>query len=324
VKHIFIDTNIYLNLYDYSKDDIKRLQALVDLQKSSKLSLYINTQTRNEFYRNREKKIKQTLGSPQFNLPNFTIPRLASQYSQEVNQLQQLFNDFKKDYEALRDKIINDAKGYKLQADSLVGALFCQPVTLSDEVYTNAQKRFARGDPPGKQGSLGDALHWEHLLKAIPDGENLIFITNDGDWISFFDSSKMSQFLLMEWEKRKKSTITLYKNLSSFFKKEFPEIKLDEPNYRQDLLINELRESHNFDRSREILAELIQYLDRLTDQQIIEIIRISLDNFQVYGAHQYSPDLIGHRLHKMLSYIGDVTLLTHELEKEIKSKFPPQ
>lgn len=324
MKHIFIDTNIYLNLYDYSKDDIKRLQALVDLQKSSKLSLYINTQIRNEFYRNRENKIKQTLDSPQFNLPNFTIPRLASQYSQEANQLKQLFNDFKKDYEALRDKIINDAKGYKLQADSLVGALFSQPVTLSDEVYTNAQKRLARGDPPGKQGSLGDALHWEHLLEKVPHSKSLIFITNDGDWISSFDNSKMSQFLLIEWEKRKKSTITLYKNLSSFFKQEFPEIKLDEPNYRQDLLINELRESHNFDRSREILAELMQYLDRLTDQQIIEIIRISLDNFQVYGAHQYSPDLIGHRLHKMLSYIHDVTLLTHELEKEIKSKFPPQ
>lgn len=324
MKHVFIDTNIYLNLYDYSKDDIKKLQALVDLQRSSKLNLYINAQLRNEFYRNRETKIKQTLDNPQFNVSNFTIPQLASQYSQEANQLKQLFNDFKKDYEALRDKIINDAKGYKLQADSLVGALFCQPVTLSDEVYTNAQKRFARGDPPGKQGSLGDALHWEHLLEKVPHSKSLIFITNDGDWISSFDNSKMSQFLLMEWKERKKSTITLYKNLSSFFKQEFPEIKLDEPNYRQDLLINELRESHNFDRSREILAELMQYLDRLTDQQIIEIIRISLDNFQVYGAHQYSPDLIGHRLHKMLSYIHDVTLLTHELEKEIKSKFPPQ
>jgi len=66
----------------------------------------------------------------------------------------------------------------------------------------------------------------------------------------------------------------------------------------------------------------MQYLDRLTDQQIIEIIGISLDNFQVYGAHQYSPDLIGHRLHKMLSYIGDVTLLTHELEKEIQKNYP--
>lgn len=324
MKHVFIDTNIYLNLYDYSKDDIKKLQALVDLQRSSKLNLYINTQLRNEFYRNRETKIKQTLDNPQFNVPNFTIPQLASQYSQEAKQLGQSFNCFKKNCEALRNKITNDAKGYKLQADSLVSALFSYPITLSNDVCTNAQKRLARGDPPGKQGSLGDALHWEHLLKEVPHGESLIFITNDGDWISFFDNSKMSQFLLMEWKERKKSTITLYRNLSSFFKQEFPEIKLDEPNYRQNLLINELRESHSFDRSREILAELMQYLDRLTDQQIIEIIRISLDNFQVYGAHQYSPDLIGHRLHKMLSYIGDVTLLTHELEKEIKSKFPPQ
>ena len=75
MKHVFIDTNIYLNLYDYSKDDIKKLQALVDLQRSSKL--------------NRETKIKQTLDNPQFNVSNFTIPQLASQYSQEANQLRQ-------------------------------------------------------------------------------------------------------------------------------------------------------------------------------------------------------------------------------------------
>ena len=89
MKHVFIDTNIYLNLYDYSKDDIKKLQALVDLQRSSKLNLYINAQLRNEFYRNRETKIKQTLDNPQCNVSHFTIPQLASQYSQEANQLRQ-------------------------------------------------------------------------------------------------------------------------------------------------------------------------------------------------------------------------------------------
>jgi hypothetical protein len=52
------------------------------------------------------------------------------------------------------------------------------------------------GNPPGKQGSLGDAINWEALLAEVPDGEDLYLIADDRDYLSVLNENKPKEFLV--------------------------------------------------------------------------------------------------------------------------------
>ena len=299
MKHVFIDTNVYLNLYSYSDDDIQKLQALVDFQNSNRIRLYINSQTKDEFYRNRHTKIKETLEQFKVNA-SLSVPRLFDQYDDEVNGFRMAAKSLNECCKNIIDRVRQDIANNALQTDKLIKKLLHNPGEISDVIVKKAERRMLRGNLPGKKGSLGDAIHWEYLLEKVPDGEQIIIITEDKDWSSVHLKEECNELLNMEWRDKKNGDIKLYAKLASFFSKEFPEIKLDEPNYRLDMLIEDLSSSRSFDRTREILAEMMQYQDKLTDSQAKLIAEAATTNFQIYGAHEYSPSLVGERLHKLL------------------------
>ncbi len=135
------------------------------------------------------------------------------------------------------------------------------------------------GNPPGKEGSLGDAISWEALLKSVPSGEDLYFIADDRDYVSVLDENKFKQFLTEEWMERKQSKIVFYRRLSSFFKDAFPQIKIA-TELEKELLIRNLAASASFAQTHSVLAKLSKFTE-FTPSQLNEIVEAAISNDQI-------------------------------------------
>ncbi len=59
--HVFLDANVYLRFYKLSDADVKELGQLVTLVKSGEVKLYLTEQSRDEFNRNRDEAIAESL-----------------------------------------------------------------------------------------------------------------------------------------------------------------------------------------------------------------------------------------------------------------------
>src|ERR1019366_701494 len=92
--HLFIDTNAFLSFFAYTKDDVEELKKLASLIKTKQLKLYLTEQVRDEFYRNREKKLHDSIaqfeagGGSRGGVPRFMIdyPQIAD-YNKSLNEL---------------------------------------------------------------------------------------------------------------------------------------------------------------------------------------------------------------------------------------------
>lgn len=306
MKYVFIDANVYLSFYEYSDDDLNKLQALVNFQNTRKLKVINNRQLYDEFKRNREARIQSAIS--QFSSPSVgKIPRLFDQYKDDNKELRNLVDKAEKLHEGLLTQISTAVESYSLTADNLVKELFKSVKDeRNQELLTKAKERVSFGNPPGKRGSLGDAYHWEHLLSEVPNEHDLAIVTGDKDWISPVSGLRLNDYMRQEWEEKKKSKIKLYRTIREYFGNEYPDIKLD-GKYQQDLWIDNLMESGSFDRSRSVLLRL-SGLGDFTDEQLQKIVRASIDNSQIYNAHEYSPDVVGGRLWDILGdRVPDVT-----------------
>jgi hypothetical protein len=174
-----------------------------------------------------------------------------------------------------------DIAAEKLKADLLIGSLFglAHRIETTDALFAAASRRVALGNPPGKAGSLGDALNWEALLVEVPTNEDLHFITDDRDYSSALDSAAMNPFLVKEWKERKESNLWFYKNLSAFFRDHYPNIKL-EMESQKGALIEALANSPTFASTHAIVAGLSKHAD-FTPEQANGIVNAANTNSQV-------------------------------------------
>ncbi|KUJ76143.1 hypothetical protein AVO45_12560 [Ruegeria marisrubri] len=58
---LFIDTNVYLDFFRLKQDSLEELRKLVELIKAGKISLLSTNQLKDEYLRNRDSVISQTL-----------------------------------------------------------------------------------------------------------------------------------------------------------------------------------------------------------------------------------------------------------------------
>src|SRR5262249_48306954 len=145
-------------------------------------------------------------------------------------------------------------------ADHIIQELFEKAIMLktTEELIDKARLRMQVGNPPGKDGSLGDAISWEVLLEALPEKQHLLFVADDRDYVSVLDDNKFKEFLLAEWAERKQSNIVFYRRLSAFFKDVFPEIKIASE-LEKELLIRNLAASGSFAQTHSALARLSKF-----------------------------------------------------------------
>ena len=278
--HLFIDTNIYLGFYHLSSDDLEELNKLAVLLEEEKVTLYVTDQVVNEFNRNREAKIADSLKRLKDQHLNLQFPQFCKDYP-EYEKLREQQKQYEKDHKALIEKLTADIESNNLKADKTIAALFEQAnvLTMEPKIVEKARLRMQVGNPPGKDGSLGDAISWELLLKAVPQGEDIYFITDDKDYVSVLDDESIKEFLGDEWEEAKNSEVICYKRLAFFFKEKFPNIKLA-TELMKELQIQRLVSSASFLTTHAAIAKLSNYAD-FTADQINSMALAAIENSQV-------------------------------------------
>lgn len=279
--YLFIDTNILLSFYHFKSDDLEELRKLRVLLSRQEIVLILTHQVAAEFSRNRENKIADAIKHLRDQKLNLQFPQLCKDYK-EYQNLREYQKQYEKEHSALLEKIIEDVERHKLKADKIFDELteLAKVVWTSDDILKRARLRMELGNPPGKNGSLGDAINWEILLKTVPNTEDLFFISDDKDYCSPVNADNFSKFLLSEWHEQKQSKIFYYKQLSGFFKEKFPDIKLASE-LDKDYLIRELSGSNCFSTTRKVIAKLRRYFD-FTPTQLNAIVDAAISNSQVY------------------------------------------
>jgi hypothetical protein len=278
--HLFIDTNVLLSFYHFTGDDLEELKKLTVLLEQKKLHLYFPAQIDSELRRNREGKIADALKKLKDQHLNLQFPQICKDYP-EYGKLRELQKAYETHHTELLNKLSEDITHFALKADGIIVQLFklAESVACTDAVVRRARDRCDLGNPPGKDGSLGDAVIWEALLSAVPEKTNLHFITDDKDYCSALDENAFSGFLSDEWRGKKKSNLVFYKRISVFFKEHFPDIKLA-AELEKDLLIEDFTNSSSFARTHEVVAKLSKYAD-FTPAQLNAIVSATLSNSQI-------------------------------------------
>lgn len=282
--NLFIDTNIFLSFYHFSSDDLEELNKLSVLVREEEVSLLLPEQVVTEFWRNRANKISDALERLQRQQLSLQFPQLCKEY-EEYEKLRECCKEYQENYAKLVEKLRGDIDAQSLKADSTIEQLFglATRVPTTEEILEAARLRCEIGNPPGKAGSLGDAINWEALLEAVDIGSELYFISDDKDYCSPLDHNKLDPFLLDEWQTTNESQLFFYRRLSGFFREKFPDIKFASE-LEKDLLIRELADSSSFEETHVVVGKLaMQSMSSdFSPAQVNDIVSAAVTNNQVY------------------------------------------
>jgi len=176
---IYIDTNIFIGLY---QDALDRIDTLDEIAKQSQ-HFITTSQTINEFHRNRitviNKLIKRLDESTKF---DFSYPSLIRDLPECKELL--VIRDQIKDKSSTIIKYLKLAKNIN---QDLVGqkivSILNNPLTIqcsiSNQLIEKAQQRKLLGNPPSSKDkiTIGDEVIWEALLSNVQ--EDLIIVSRD-------------------------------------------------------------------------------------------------------------------------------------------------
>jgi predicted nucleic acid-binding protein len=279
--HVFVDTNIFLSLYAFTDDNIEELKKLIALIKQGELKIYISTMVNQEFHRNRDKKIQESLGNFEKFSTSLSIPRFMEHHG-EVKELQSLLKESREKHASLIEKSKAEIANLNLAADKLFLELTeaATLIAISEEMDACARRRLDRGNPPGKDGSLGDRLNWEMLLSEVPANEDLHILSRDKDFSSPWGSDVPNSFLSMEWKARKNATLSLYPGLRSFVKKHYPAIELA-ADIEKKFAIKSLVESTSWQKTHAAISKLAPLITDFSKEEANEIFRALLENSEI-------------------------------------------
>jgi predicted nucleic acid-binding protein len=257
--HVFIDTNILLNFFHYSKDELDALNNVFASHKHGSATVYLTEQVCNEFKRNRESKIKDAL--KRFKDSRFTpqFPSFMKGY-EEYGEIRHLSGQLQELQKTILEKVDKDISEETLLADRLIGEIFGKQkvVAVTEPIYQTAFMRLSLGNPPGKNNSLGDAVNWTILLESVPDNEDLHIISEDGDFYSALDEGRVHPFLLDEWKRTKGAALFAYRTLSAFMEEHFDGVAFAFDKDKE-ALIEALRTAGAFAVTHSLIAKLENY-----------------------------------------------------------------
>jgi hypothetical protein len=279
--NLFIDTNIFLSFYHLSGEDIESLKKLTEHVEKKVVKLFVPTQVREEFQRNRGNKIKDAMEA--FSKASFKVsyPAFCKNYD-EYAELQEKLKEANKIHAGLLKKAMTDIKGQSLKADQIINELLekATDIPFSDKLFGLALRRYRLGNPPGKKKStVGDEMNWEALLESVPMGDDICIVSDDSDFSSPIEPDQVDPYLQNEWEKKKKGQVHFYRSLSSFFNVNLPKIQLANAT-QTDELIQRLASSGSFATTHSAIASLSKVSD-FSAQQVEQLIEAAELNSQI-------------------------------------------
>jgi hypothetical protein len=327
--HVFIDTNVLLSFYAFTNDDLEQLKKLSGLIKSGDLALYLSTHSRDEFQRNREAKLSETLR--QFEkVGQVAVPRFMEGYA-ELKDFQIAGDTLKKARNTLIQHAREEAAKNGLAADKLVNQLFLTGLIKVEASHiSKAKERLLLGNPPGKSGSIGDRIHWEMLLSKVPKGATLHIVSKDGDYQSALSADRPHQFLVDEWAERMKGDLRLHDEIKPFLTKHFPEIKLS-TDIEKQAAIEQLVNSGSFSSTHNAVAKLSSLKETLTFNEIVKLLQATIANNQiswiasdtdVYNFYRSIVDPVFDKLNTELQAHADKTFHIKTVAKAADEEVP--
>lgn len=316
--HLFIDTSTFLTFYAYTSDDLEELKKVAGLIKASKLKLYIPEQVADEFHRNREGKLAESLTAFLGGGVSKTIPRFMVHYP-EAKEFGDALKAFQQAREKLAEKARRDAAERLLPADDVFAKIIeaAGLIPASEAIMQQANRRRLRGNPPGKKDSVGDQINWEVLLEQVPSGEDLHIVTKDDDYASALAMDSPHQFLQAEWEQRKGSLIYLHRQLRPFLNAKFSNIKLA-VDIEKQVAIDALIYSGSFSTTHKSINDLKPYLNDLKWPEVEQIFEAGISNSQIswIGTDQ---DVNEFYRTLMMNFFNKTTA---EMDAELEKLFP--
>lgn len=278
--NVFIDTNVLLDFFRMSSGDLEEIRKVARLSANNRITLLINDFILDEFTRNREGVIAKSIS--EFNKSKIELhrPNIIRGHAESL-ELEQIQKRFKELVKILSDRAVTEAHSISTKADLVIGELF-ESATINkviDPIIGKAFQRVSLGRPPGKEGSHGDAIHWEWLLHHVPKGEDLYLISRDGDFESHISEGLLASYLQSEWKSTKESQCTLYRSLADFLNEHFADIKLADE-IDKYITIERLERSPNFATTHNAIKDLIG-IDDYTPTELQKIINAYLSNNQI-------------------------------------------
>lgn len=211
---IFIDTNIYLDYYKNSGNVLVSLEKLERfIRENKRAKLLLPQQIRDEFLRNRNNVIKKSLKA-------IRQTTLFSDYSSGNKCIVKKLHSIKKQAQKLTDRIEKDFSSRNSKINKTIKLLFSLAETgiESNELFARAHKRIIKGNPPGKNGSIGDAIVWEIILEQYFK-QPIYIVSRDCDWKDELDKDELKSFLLNEWREKSKRKIQIFSSVSNLLNK---------------------------------------------------------------------------------------------------------
>ena len=284
--HLFIDANIFLKFYDFATEDLNELLKLRDRIRDGHVVLYVTSQVLDEVQRNRERKVATSF----LRLLKDTVPDEYPNYAKyeetlyrEVLSAQRRLQE---ERQKLIEKIRERIRERKLRADEVLRELFlaARRGDHDPRVIERAKLRVALGNPPGKRGSIGDAVSWEALLEDVPDGEILILVSGDADFQSQFDKGRIREFLVDEWKDKKSGDLVLFPSLLEFAKEHEKTMQLRMETMRvedQSRFVERLEGSDNFESTHAAIGAL-EKCSPFTVDNVRRLVDALRENSQVW------------------------------------------
>lgn len=309
--HVFIDTNILLSFFHFSKDDLDALDTVFSPHGSA--VVYLTDQVHDELRRNRESKIKDAL--QRFENAKFKaqIPHFMKKYP-EYEDIIALSGQLEEKRKSIMKNVNSDIQGETLPADRLIAGIFGifqrHPVKqTTDEIFTEAWRRVASGNPPGKDRSMGDAINWVTLLHSVPDKNTLHVVSEDGDYYSVLDKKSAHPFLRDEWKRKKHSELYVYRTLTDFTRAHFDGIVFAFDSEKEQLIDN-LEASGSFAMTHKVVRNLERY-EHFSLTEVNRILQAACDNDQV-GAIVTDLDVSDFLNRVAVPRMGDVSKEEHK------------
>jgi predicted nucleic acid-binding protein len=278
--HVFIDTNILLNFFHFTKDELDALNDVFGSHEHGAAKVHVTQQVRDEFRRNRENKIKDALKRFKEAKMAPQLPSFMKGY-EEYERIRTVSAELQALMKSIFEKVEADITAKRLLADKLLAEIFSRATTLvtTPEVFAAASMRLAVGNPPGKSGSVGDAINWTILLEAVPNGEPLHIVSEDGDFYSSLNEDAVHPFLEEEWRERKQSSLRVYRRLSAFVDEHFDGVAFAFDSTK-DSLIDELSKSGWFAGTHKIVA-ILETFKYFSLKEVERILAAAVANDQV-------------------------------------------
>lgn len=281
---LFIDTSVFLSFYSNpTVEPPRKLKQLTVLAESGKVNLLLPRQVIDETHRRRAEIISDSFFKKAKGAKlSLWVPEYCTQHEQYSSM-----QDYRKKLEQIHRRIVldlrKDIENRKLPADLLLQKLFNLASRVDDmSVIESARQRIDLGNPPGQKNSLGDAVIWESLLFGVQYGEDILFVSKDAGFCSPLDEDNFNEFLLQEWTYKKRSRLRFYRDLTEFFKKEFPEIELQpEADWEKAFFIQNLAQSPDFATTHFLIAKLSSYGSFFTKKQVEDMVDALFTNNQI-------------------------------------------